>query len=143
MVDSVSTNNDNKKSHFGIGTGATAGAVWGGYQVYKTHKNLQARDAFIATDEGKALSECNSLAELKSKIDASKMSDGLKKMFNRQINILTKWGGDTPKNVKTLVSSTATAKGRTPVMIAIIATMTLLGLGVGAIVDHFINKDKD
>lgn len=143
MVDSVSASNDNKRSPLGKELGAAAGAAWGGYQVYKDHKNLKERDAFIATDEGKALSECNSFAELKSKIDASKISNGLKKMFNRQINILTKLGGDTPENVKQLVRSTVTAKGRTPIMVAAIAIMTLLGLGVGAIVDHFRNKDKD
>lgn len=125
--------------------GAGAGAAWGGYRVYKMNAMYNELDAFLATDAGKKIYDCKNIDSLKKFFTGSTLSAKVKKDFTKGIELAQMFGADKQTNfVDSYIAALKGPKKFKMIGLAIGAGfLTLIGLGVGAIVDHFRKHGED
>lgn len=125
--------------------GAGLGATWGGYQMYKGTRISKEMDVFLSTEAGKKINNCKDLESLKKFINASSLSAKTKKEYARGIKLaqwtnLDKQPGFVENYIATLKGP---KKARALGVVIGIGFVTLVGLGLGAIVDHFRKHDEE
>lgn len=147
MINAVSFGKrDNENNPTGgkwIGTGL--GAAWGGYRMHKYNKMYNELDTFLATDAGKKIRDCKNSESLIKFFEGSTLSAKAKKEFSSQIKVAQMFGGDKQPNfVEAYISALKGPKKFKMIGLAIGAGfLTLVGLGIGAIVDHFRKHDEE
>lgn len=121
--------------------GAALGVGLAAYKWPKSKKNINIADEFYSSDKMKAAAGSNNLDEVikvinESKLDAkgkSKMIECFKALHEQ--NILK-------DSIENLTKATSISKKYfTPIAVALSALTVLLGVGLGAIVDHFRKDD--
>lgn len=145
MVNAVSfgkRDNENNPTG-GKWIGAGLGAAWSGYSVYKTNKYLKQVDDFVASDSGKKIYECKNIDAIKDVINKSNINAKFKKAQLASIKVLQMFIKDEAEVTKAFKASLIDRRGKTPILIAGFIFKVLIGLGLGAIVDHFRKKDED
>lgn len=147
MVNSVSfgkRDNENNPTG-GKWIGAGLGTALGGYRMYKVNKMYNELDEFLATDAGKKLSNCKDSESLKKSFSESSLSATTKKECNRLIKNAQFFGTDKKPNfVNNFIASLNVPKKIRTVGLTIgLGLLALIGLGLGAIVDHFRKHDEE
>lgn len=147
MVNAVSfgkRDNENNPTG-GKWIGAGAGVAYAGYNTYKGNKLRKEIDEFMSSDAGKKVSDCKDIEALKKFFSESTLSVKTKKAYNNvfksiQWTKLDKQPGFMEKFVEELKHPKKPNKLLTGIYFGVLA---LIGLGLGAIVDHFRKKDEE
>lgn len=143
MLNAVSfgrRNNDNNPTG-GKWIGTGLGAAWGGYVIYKNNKIIDEIDKFMTTDKSKKIAECKDFETLKKIIDESNLSEKIKKRYAKLFDFSKKHSKDELKSVQDYIKGLQNPKAAKSLLPLIIVFTTLVGLGVGAIVDHLRRDD--
>lgn len=151
MVNAVSFGkHDNENNPTGgkwIGT--ALGAALGGYAVYDTNKAKKEIQEFLATAAGKKVDECKDFDSFRKFLNESTLSKRTKNIENTNLNV-AQWGAKYNKAkspieiAKDFINQFKNSKklGAGGVIFNL-AFFGAIGLGLGAIVDHFRKKDED
>ena len=143
MVDSVSAQqNDNRTNHpnMGKGVGTLAGGGLSAYMWHTGAKTFKEVDSFKLSDEAKAITDNKSAQTI---IENSKLSPKSKKQLLGEVKIQEIiFKGNFKDVIKDYPeASKLIKKVKTPSYAFMTVATVLLGLGIGAIVDHFRKKD--
>lgn len=145
MLNAVSfggRNNDNNPTG-GKWIGTGLGAAWGGYLIYKFNKTADEIDKFMTPEASKKVAECKDFDALTKIIKESNLSENLKKRFFKLFEFSKKHNKDELKKVQGYVEGLQKPRTGKPILVAAVLFSTLLGLGLGAIVDHFRKNDRE
>ena len=145
MLNSVSFGKHDKENNQTGGKWICAGlgAASGGYLIYSGNKSINEVDKFMTTDASKKVAECKDFETLKKLINESNLSEKLKKRYNKLFDFSKKHSKNELQSVQDYIKALQSPKKGKPFLYAGLVFTTLLGLGIGAIVDHFRRNDEN
>lgn len=129
--------------------GAGVGLAWAGYSVYNQNKSKKEIQEFLATAAGKKVDECKDFDSFRKFLNESTLSKKTKNIENASLNV-AQWGAKFNKAkspieiAKDFINQFKNSKKLgAGIVIFNLAILGAIGLGIGAIVDHFRKKDED
>lgn len=149
MVNAVSfgkRDNENNPTG-GKWIGAGLGAAWGAYGIYSNNKITKEIQEFLTTTAGKKIDECKDFDSFKRFINESTLSQKAKNIQNAGIKgaqwvmKVTKTQDQTKIANDFITKFKNSKKAGAANIIFSLAFLGAIGLGIGAIVDHFRKKD--
>jgi hypothetical protein len=122
--------------------GAGLGAAWGGYVIYKNNEITDEIDKFMTPDKSKKIAECKDFETLKKIINESNLSEKIKKRYSKLFDFSKKSHRQNEfESVQDYVKGLQNPKAGKPLLPLVLVFTTLVGLGIGAIIDHFRKDD--
>lgn len=142
MVDSVSSTNENKKQSVGKVLGTTAGVGYGCYGLKKMNDKFKQFDEFVKNDSVKAALESKNVDSIVDAIKNSKFNEKLKNSYVKAFERTKDLKSFKNETIEGIIKGFTDTNVRTPAKIINVSLCVLTGLGIGAIVDKIINRNK-